>query len=380
MGDPFRGDEDAALIRAARLEEENARLRKELEEAKHPKPPPEEPKPKKKKQKQKPPRSAYAITCVAGALLIGVIAVVIGGRTRAQRMRVAPAKSLAPSLGLTMSATKRSPDWIEDEHVTEIDLRAITHGVTPPVNYAVGAGGTIVRRYGATWTVEDSGTTRDLHGVAEQLGKVCAVGDGGVATCALDPAKPSWKIEKTGTTNDLLALTQSFGFLAVGRKGTIVRRSGDAWQREDGGTKEDLFGVFGSYAVGARGTILEDVEDKGWRKVASPTTADLYAVSSQLHDVIIVGAGGVILQLGDPRAGFQLVSSGVTTDLYAVAHGSAFETYAAGAGGVVLVSNGGGAAWVRQTVETQRDLHTIDAWLPTMFIGGDHGTILSRKY
>ena len=39
----FRGDENAALLRAARLEEENERLRKELEEAKHPKPPPEPP-------------------------------------------------------------------------------------------------------------------------------------------------------------------------------------------------------------------------------------------------------------------------------------------------------------------------------------------------
>ena len=41
MGDPFRGDENAALIRAARLEEENERLRKELEEARRPKPPEE---------------------------------------------------------------------------------------------------------------------------------------------------------------------------------------------------------------------------------------------------------------------------------------------------------------------------------------------------
>ena len=387
MADPFRDEENAALIRAARLEEENERLRKELEEAKHPKPPPEEPKPKKTQTKKsktdRPTPSAYALVCIIGAILIGVIAVAVGGRTRAQRMRDARlAKSLVPSPALTASSNaKRPADWVEDKRVTETDIRAVTHGVTPAVNYAVGAGGMILRRYGTSWSVEQSGTTADLHGVAEQLGKVCAVGDGGVAVCALDPAKPDWKLEKTGTIADLLALVQTYGFLGVGRSGTIVRRHIDGvWRREESGTKEDLFGVAPGYIVGAHGTILEQSDDKGWRKVPSPTTADLYAVESHLNQVVIVGAGGVMLQLGDPRAGFQLVSSGVTTDLYAVAHGSGFDTYAAGAGGVVLVSHGGGGAWVRQNTDTRRDLRAIDAWLPTMFIGGDHGTILSRKY
>lgn len=381
MGDPFRDEENAALIRAARLEEENERLRKELEEAKRPKSP--EPEPEKEedaKTKDVDPNTVKAIAAAGGFLVFGaVVLIALAGRsTSGTHTELAKTLELSPSLSVP-ETTKPLPDWIEDKHVTEIDIHAIAHGVVPPVNYAVGAGGTIVRRYGDAWTIEASGTTRDLHGVAEMLGKVCAVGDGGVATCALDPTKPVWKLEKTGTTADLLALAQSDGFLAVGRNGTIVRRDSDGWRREESGTKEDLFGAAGGYAVGAHGTILED-GDKGWHKVASPTTADLYAVSSHLHEVVIVGAGGVILQLGDPRAGFQLVSSGVTTNLYAVAHGGGFERYAAGAGGVVLASNGGGGAWVRQTIDTQSDLHTIDAWLPTMFIGGDHGTILSHRY
>jgi hypothetical protein len=387
VGDPFRGDENAALIRAARLEEENERLRKELEEARRPKPP-EEPEPKEaeppKTKTDRPTRSAYAITCIIIALVIGCIAVLSTGRSRAQRMRdarLAQAKTLAPSPTIpTATAQKPPPDWVEDKHATETDIRAVTHGVTPAVNYAVGASGMIMRRYGTVWSFEQSATGRDLHGVAEQLGKVCAVGDGGVAVCALDPTQPTWKAEKTGTTNDLLWLTQSYGFLAVGRKGTIVHRSSDGtWERKESGTKENLFGASASYIVGAHGTILEEGES-GWRKVPSPTTADLYAVESHLHEVVIVGAGGVILQLGDPRAGFQLVSSPVTTDLYAVAHGGGFEVYAAGAGGVVLVSSGGSGPWTKQNIDTQRDLHTIDAWLPTMFIAGDHGTILSHRY
>ncbi|HEY2367258.1 MAG TPA: hypothetical protein VGH87_12770, partial [Polyangiaceae bacterium] len=262
MGDPFRGDDNAALLRAARLEEENERLRKELEEAKHPKPLEKKTKPA---QRERPRVTTFVLAALVVSLVVVAVVLAATGRTRAERMRDARlAKTLDPSPSITATATaKRTPEWIEDKHVTEIDIRAVTHGVTPPVNYAVGAGGTILRRYGATWALEASGTTSDLHGVAEQLGKVCAVGDGGVATCALDPSKPTWKLEKTGTTSDLLALTQSYGLLAVGRKGTIVRREGDAWKREESGTKEDLFGVANGYAVGAHGTILED-GDKGW--------------------------------------------------------------------------------------------------------------------
>ena len=369
-------------MRAARLEEENARLRKELEEARHPKPV-EEPKP------EAPPRAVGS--SARGPLIIGVavvftfivILLTTGVLTKAPiGAPVQQAKTLAPSPSIEdPPANRPPPDWNEESHFTEIDIRAVTHGVKPQVHYAVGAGGTILRKYGDAWkwTLETSGTTNDLHGVAEQLGKVCAVGDNGVATCALDPAKPTWKLEKTGTTADLLALTEHYGFLAVGRHGVIMHRTDDGWQREESGTKEDLFGVSGDYVVGAHGTILA-VADNRWRKVESPTTADLYAVESHLHEVVVVGAGGVILQLGDPRAGFQLVKSGVTTDLYAVAHGSAFDSYAAGAGGVVLSTSGGSAPWVRQNIDTTRDLHTIDAWLPMMFIAGDHGTVLSRKY
>lgn len=377
MGDPFRGDENAALIRAARLEEENARLKKELEEAKHPKPPPAPRKAEDTTNSRSTLLLAAVITvpCVLGILLWGAMR-----GPRAVRIEPREIKTLDPSPVAPVESAKRPVDWAEDQHVTETDIRAVTHGVTPPVNYAVGVGGMILRRYGTTWAPETSGTTSNLHGVAEQLGKVCAVGDGGVAVCALDPSKPTWKLEKTGTTADLLTLAQSYGFLAAGRNGTIVHRSSDdVWRREESGTKEDLFGATGGYVVGAHGTILQR-SDKGWEKVASPTTADLFAVESHLHEVFIVGAGGVILQLGDPRAGFQIVSSGVSTDLYAVAHGSGFETYAAGADGVVLVSRGGSGPWSRQNVDTHRDLRTIDAWLPTMFIAGDHGTILSRRY
>ena len=380
MGDPFRGDENAALIRAARLEEENERLRKELEEAKHPKPPPE-PLPRKTEDSGDPKKTFLIAVVVTVPVVVGVLFWGAMRRSHHEAIEVQEAKTLTPSPVIApVETTKRAPDWVEDQHVTETDIRAVTHGVTPPVNYAVGAGGMILRHYGTTWTPETSGTTSDLHGVAEQLGKVCAVGDGGVAVCALDPSRPTWKLEKTGTTADLLALAQGYGFLAVGRKGTIVRRGSDGvWKHEESGTKEDLFGTAADYVVGAHGTILERGE-KGWQTVPSPTTNDLYAVESHLHEVVIVGAGGVILQLGDPRAGFQLATSPVTTDLYAVAHGSGFETYAAGAGGVVLVSHGGTGPWMQQQIETKRDLHTIDAWLPTMFIGGDHGTILSHRY
>ena len=369
-------------MRAARLEEENARLRKELEEAKHPKPSepsevaPVAPKPRTEAARLLAIGGPVAVIAAFGALWAILSETdVIGPRATAKTLE--PSPSIAPP---TTTSPTPSLDWIEDSHVSEADLRAVAHGVQPHVSYAVGAGGTILRRYTDTWTVEESGTTRDLRGVSEFLGRVCAVGDHGTATCALDPAKPAWKVEKTGTTEDLLALTQHYGFVAVGRHGTILRRNDDgSWSREDGGTKEDLFGVADEYIVGAHGTILHRENDR-WHSVTSPTTADLYAIEKHSDDVVAVGAGGVIVRLGDPRAGFQVQPSGVTTDLFAVEHGGGYETYAAGAGGVVLISSGQTSAWRLQHVDTQRDLHTIDCSIPTMFIGGDHGTILSRRY
>jgi hypothetical protein len=326
-----------------------------------------------------------AIATTAGGVVLAIGGAVgfmfVVMRTSGREASVPVAKTLDPSPPITATATavRAPPDWIEEEHVTEVDIRAITHGPKPRASYAVGANGRILRRYDNAWTAETSGTARDLRGVAEILGRVCAVGDGGVATCLLDPSKPKWTVEKTGTQEDLLGLAEHYGFVAVGRKGTIVRRDNEAgWRREESGTKEDLFGVAGDYAVGAHGTILHH-DDLRWRPVASPTTEDLYAIETDLDEVVAVGAHGIIVRLGDPRAGFHVQQSGTPADLFAVTHGGGYTTYAVGAGGVVLEASGT-ASWNAQRADTQRDLHAVDCSIPTMFIGGDHGTFLSRKY
>src|SRR4051812_37210725 len=143
-------------MRAARLEEENARLRKELEE-----------------EKRLRPRAASGYGPVAlavGVVCLGLgVAIVVSTRTRApiERESVVAAKSLEPSPSAPALPSVVPPDWAEIAHATESNLYGFTHGVKPSVGYAVGAGGTILRHYatGSAWTAEESGTTRDLHGV-----------------------------------------------------------------------------------------------------------------------------------------------------------------------------------------------------------------------
>jgi hypothetical protein len=232
------------------------------------------------------------------------------------------------------------------------------------------------------WTLETSGTTANLNGVVDFIGHVCAVGDGGVATCLDDPLKPAWKPEPTGTKEDLLAVGASDEIIAVGRHGTILARRRSGWVANASGVTEDLYGIAGEYAVGAKGTILfreHHGMDSKWIPIRSGTTEDLYAVATNLDDVMVVGAHGTILHQSDPRIGFRPESSGTTTDLRGVAEGGGYGFNAVGVGGVVLVKTASGGAW-RATSEATRDLRAVALGIPTLYAVGDRGTILSHRY
>lgn len=380
--DPFRDDDHAALIRAAHLEEENERLRRELEEARKPKP------------RAKPPtkRPQPVAIIMAAGLGLGGAAVATFLGLHASPTPVTPFErkmlEVPAPVPVPTKALPAAPDWAESTSIPSVDLLAYAQGNVPAVGYAVGKGGAIFRHYaveGSAWTVEASGTTRDLYSVGEMLGVVCAVGAKGIAVCSRDPAKVAWKAEPTGTHQDLLG-AHGFGELtAVGRNGTIVYRDEQgSWSTEASGTKADLFAVTSrvgaAYAVGAGGVIVRsDGGAPKWTPVASGTTEDLFGVAVEAEEVVVVGAHGTILRLTDPRAGFRRESSGTTSDLYGVAHGDrGYDFIAVGANGTILRSVASG--WEPETGGGSHTLRAVLGSIPTMFIVGDGGTVLHRPY
>lgn len=388
MSDPFRGEEHAALIRAAHLEEENAELRAALEAAKNP------PKDAALVAAEKTARERTVRFALIGAgcalTAIGSMALMFG---RDEAPLAAPQVMVVPEVVPLIPVPELVPmplafDWSAEVSGTTADLHAFAQGARPAVGYAVGSHGTIVRHFAGgndPWTLESSGTTEDLFGVAENLGAACAVGAKGTVACALEPASPIWKAEKSGTTKDLLAVSHAGiqgGFLAVGRAGTIVRRDGERsghWQLEPCGTTADLHAVIGGYAVGDHGTILRR-DESHWVVEPSGTTEDLYAIDSNSNDLVVVGAHGTILRRSDPRGGWKPEESGTKNDLFGLTRGDAgYDFIAVGANGLVVRSANRGLPWTKMAAP-DHDLRFVAGTIPMMYAVGDEGTILSKRY
>ena len=382
MGDPFRGDEEAALIRAAKLQEENEQLRRELEEARHPKPPPVQEPTLQPKRIRTAALVVTSLACLLGTVA-GFIAVV---QLPPVHPVIAPTVVVSGVVPVPQEAPKPPPDWTTEQDLTGTDLFDTSQGHEPQVGYAVGAGGTILRYYASPpgpWTRETSNTTSDLFGVAQALmGRACAVGASGTAVVLEGSSKP-WKAERAGTLTDLLAVTDDASdFVAVGRHGTIRRRTDGAWVNEPSGTTADLFAIDGDYAVGAKGTILHNHQGR-WSLVKSGTSEDLFGVSAAEHEdeAVIVGAHGTILRLGDPRDGFRVEASGTDADLRSVTKGYAgYDYIAVGDHGTIRHSMAAGKPWSAETSGTDHDLLAVRGFIPTMYITGRGGIVLSHPY
>jgi hypothetical protein len=178
------------------------------------------------------------------------------------------------------------------------ELRAVT--AAGEDGWAVGVGGTILRRARGKWVAEESGTTRDLYGVTRTTDGVYAVGASGTILFQR-PGRATWVEEPSGIAADLLAAFQQDGVVyAVGKGGAIVRRARDGWVREASGTLHDLFAVGGDgqaiFAVGAAGTILRSVGAGVWRSEEAHTTGDLLCVAGAGELVYAAGEGGTLVR------------------------------------------------------------------------------------
>jgi len=209
---------------------------------------------------------------------------------------------------------------------------------------AVGNGGAVVTYSSPTYSgsLQTSGTTNILTGVAEGNATLVAVGYGG-ACATSDLSAATWKPETTGTSQNLNAIAYGNGtFVAVGLGGTVIT-SGDGakWSPQNMGSTDDLYGVaYGSrgfVAVGTNGGIFTSPDGVLWLQEVSPTSTVLVHVGYGDGTFVAIGFLGTILTSTDEGITWASQSSGTLARLDGVAIGN--DSFVlVGTGGVVETS------------------------------------------
>lgn len=163
------------------------------------------------------------------------------------------------------------------------DLHAIgTRGGDDVI--AVGDSGTMVHFSGGeSWTLQQSGTTRNLEGVWLDKASSASfvVGDGGTI---LYSDGGGWGLQSSGTTQTLYAVwgTSASNVFAVGDAGTILHYDGATWTAQSSGTTQSLRGVWGDgtgsvFAVGVASTILR-YDGTSWAAQPVAASMDIFGV------------------------------------------------------------------------------------------------------
>lgn len=209
---------------------------------------------------------------------------------------------------------------------------------------AAGNGGAIVTFASGTYngTLQSSGTTSILTGVAVGNGSLVAVGYGG--TCITSNLSAStWKAAPSGTTQNLNALAYGNGtFVAVGLAGTVVTSNdGLSWSTQQLGSTDDLYGIaYGSrgfVAVGNNGGIFTSPDGVLWLNEASPTSNVLVHIGYGDGVFVAIGFLGTVLTSSDQGATWTQMNSGTGARLDGVTlGGNSFVL--TGEGGMVVQS------------------------------------------
>ena len=209
---------------------------------------------------------------------------------------------------------------------------------------AVGNGGAVVTYSGGTYngTLQASGTTNILTGVAAGNGSLVAVGYGGA--CIDSGLSASvWKSASTGTAQNLNAVAYGNGtFVAVGLAGTVVTSGdGSTWSVQQLGSSDNLYGIAygerGFVAVGDNGGIFTSPDGVLWLQQPAPASTVLVHVGYGDGVFVAVGFAGTILTSGDQGVTWTSQNSGTTARLNGVALGK--DSFVlVGAGGTVVNS------------------------------------------
>lgn len=339
----FRDDLGAARQRQDDLERENAALKEELA------------KERARPALAPPPIPRAILLALAGTVVAsGLVAYCVAYRSGTDVKATVPPPPPPPAIETAPAAstvsfaqpqTRPTEDaWISVPVPVKVPLHAIADGLD--VLYAVGDGGTILRRHKAedVWTAETSGTTKNLRSVSVQGGRVAAVGDGGAAVALDKPEATAFHALASGTTKNLHAVHfSSLGLIAVGDDGTMLRdlSNDDVLVPIKSPTTKHLRAICAAlpdvWIAGDAGTLihmtLTDIE-----AVDSGTTENLYAVACDGAKVIAVGARGVVTQRTDPRAKFAVTHDGDADYLAITSYYGSSTWLAVGRGGVTSAS------------------------------------------
>ncbi len=207
----------------------------------------------------------------------------------------------------------------------------------------------------------DSGTTGGDTGPLADPGPV------GPDTPKVDagplPESP-WAHLALGTTETVRRIVglANGTFVAVGDHGTLLRYSGTTWAPEPHMTDADLLGAAAGndervYVVGRKGTFL--VRDTaGWNVVDTGVTVDLYGVTAWDGHAYLVGDAGTVLRF-DGKKVEPDVAKGASTDLRAVFAPPGGVPFAGGAKGTLYKRTGNQwvAAKVADAGVTFTDVH-----------------------
>jgi len=209
---------------------------------------------------------------------------------------------------------------------------------------AVGNGGAIVTYASGTYngTLEASGTTALLTGVAAGNGALVAVGYGGACVTS-DYTAATWKAATTGVAQNLNAVAYGNGrFVAVGLGGTVASSpDGSTWTVQQLGSADDLYGIaFGArgfIAVGNNGGIFNSPDGALWVQENSPTSTVLVHVGYGDGTFVAVGFSGTVLTSADEGSTWAANATGTGARLDGVVLGKGTFVLT-GTGGVVVQS------------------------------------------
>lgn len=277
----------------------------------------------------------------------------LGGRTDG-----GPIGSGTPVVSATLRLAGAA--WTVGAALGANDLRGIAFGTVGTTFVAVGATGAMFSSPdGMAWTPLTSVVGTDLNAALFNGSTYLAVGAGGAILTSSDAI--TWQTPNSGTTKDLFGVAGNGagGFVAVGANGTIVTSSGGTnWIAATSGTIQDLRAVTyanGMFvAVGAAGVVLTSTDATTWTPVASKTVLDLNGVAFGASEFVAIGAAGALVTSPD---GATWAAHTITTNaLAAVTFGTQFVTV--GSNGIVFTSTDG-TTWQAQTSGTANALKAI---------------------
>jgi photosystem II stability/assembly factor-like uncharacterized protein len=279
--------------------------------------------------------------------------------------------------------------WATQSTMITENINGISFRENSDEGMAVANGGRIIKTTdgGITWSIQNSGTTKDLNAVyMTSLDSAYIVGDSGLVMITGDGGA-TWTTLTSGTGEDLndIHMMDGKGYIA-GNGGVILRVEGDNVSMTTSNTTVNLHGVYvldGSTAFVSGGgllnsTLLATYNDGAvWASLSTGTLNTLNAVYF-INDSIgyAVGNLGTIIKTTNTGSSWTTLTSGTTSNLNAVKFLTVDSGYAVGASGNILRTINGGTTWTSVASGVAVTLNDID--FPANYEGyaaGNTGTI-----